>query len=59
MDYRTARHILSISYDDPASDPEPDVALHPLFIRTIPIKTDNGNCGSIAKRKAIRRCHAV
>ena len=30
VDYRTARHILSISYDDPASD-EPDVALHPLF----------------------------
>ncbi|MCW5799025.1 MAG: hypothetical protein KIT40_11025 [Nitrospira sp.] len=29
VDYRTARHILGISYDDPASQ-EPDVALHPL-----------------------------
>ena len=30
VDYRTARHILGISYDDPASE-EPDVALFPLF----------------------------
>ncbi len=30
VDYRTARHILGILYDDPASQ-EPDVALHPLF----------------------------
>jgi hypothetical protein len=30
VDYRTARHILGISYDDPASG-EPDVALYPLF----------------------------
>lgn len=30
VDYRTARHIVGISYDDPASQ-EPDVALHPLF----------------------------
>ena len=30
VDYRTARHILSISYDDPTSE-EPDVAEFPLF----------------------------
>ena len=30
VDYRTARHILGISFDDPASQ-EPDVALHPIF----------------------------
>lgn len=30
VDYRTARHILGISFDDPASQ-EPDVAPHPLF----------------------------
>lgn len=30
VDYRTARHILGIAYDDPASE-EPDVAVHPLF----------------------------
>ena len=30
VDYRTARHIMGISFDDPASE-EPDVALHPLF----------------------------
>ena len=30
VDYRTARHIMGISYDDPASE-EPDVALYPLF----------------------------
>lgn len=30
VDYRTARHILGIAYDDPASG-EPDVASHPLF----------------------------
>ena len=30
VDYRTARHILGISYDDPASE-EPNVALYPLF----------------------------
>ncbi len=30
VDYRTARHILGISFDDPASQ-EPDVASHPLF----------------------------
>lgn len=30
VDYRTARHILGIAFDDPASA-EPDVALHPLF----------------------------
>ncbi len=30
VDYRTARHILGISYDDPASG-EPDVASFPLF----------------------------
>jgi hypothetical protein len=30
VDYRTARHILGISYDDPTSE-EPDVALYPLF----------------------------
>ncbi len=30
VDYRTARHILGISYDDPASE-EPDVALFPLL----------------------------
>lgn len=30
VDYRTARHILSISFDDPAIE-EPDVTPHPLF----------------------------
>ncbi len=30
VDYRTARHILGISFDDPASQ-EPEVALHPLL----------------------------
>ena len=30
VDYRTARHILGIAYDDPASE-EPDVALVPLL----------------------------
>ncbi|MBS0170960.1 MAG: hypothetical protein JSR62_11445 [Nitrospira sp.] len=30
VDYRTARHILGITYDDPASE-EPEVAAHPLF----------------------------
>ncbi|MGB2723152.1 MAG: hypothetical protein WBC46_01190, partial [Nitrospira sp.] len=30
VDYRTARHILGSSSDDPASE-EPDVALFPLF----------------------------
>ncbi len=30
VDYRTARHILGISYDDPSSE-EPDVAVHPLL----------------------------
>ncbi len=30
VDYRTARHILGISYDDPASE-EPDVAPFPLL----------------------------
>lgn len=30
VDYRTARHIMGISFDDPGSE-EPDVAGHPLF----------------------------
>ena len=30
VDYRTARHILGISYDDPASE-EPNVAPYPFF----------------------------
>lgn len=30
VDYRTARHITGISYDDPASG-EPDVVLYPFF----------------------------
>ncbi|HQR13656.1 MAG TPA: hypothetical protein PKW52_03695 [Nitrospira sp.] len=30
VDYRTARHMLGISLDDPASQ-EPEVARHPLF----------------------------
>lgn len=34
-DYRTARHIPGISYDDPASE-EADAALHPLFYRYDP-----------------------
>lgn len=30
MDYHTARHILGISYDNPASE-TPDVAMFPFF----------------------------
>ena len=57
VDYRTARHILSISYDDPASD-EPDVALYPCFIGTIPSRRTMGTVDRSRRGRPSRRCHA-